>query len=306
MIFIFLFVILSTYSFFGMQVPVTAIPERRPIEESMFELHAQAGQRLHELEQSVATLENLAQLVPLDSATIEATEKIKRACNDALLQDMVLRTDAKASSFAHEQKEENKRIATDIRLLNTQLTEHKAQQEARLALAVDEQRNSSASVKTDLESLKAQLREQSRQQEQARGQLQAQVVQLSAVNAQLATELEAQKNATKKVYLVGGAVCLVAAGTALYLGARISQHDQDLYGCQSTQNKNESELNKNQSTLGRLFKSLYGIQNEIRSLSDQVAALQQRPYVSKDHNNALVYNAPNGSGPVRGARVSKW
>lgn len=299
MIFALLLIGLTTISLSAMELPVVRSSERRPMEESMFELHAQADCRLNAIEESVSCLENILAALQVNTAAQAGIEKVKRACNDALLQDMVLRADAKASSFAHEQKEENKRIAADIRLLDAQLTEHKAQQEARLAVAVDEQRDSTARVKTDLESLKAQVREQSRQQEQSRGQLQAQVMQLSAVNAQLATELEAQKNATKKVYLVGGAVCLFAAGTALYLGARVSQHDRDLYGCHESQNKNQSRLNG-------LLGLLKGTRSEVQSLQQQVAGLQQRPYVSKDHNNHLVYNHPNGNAPVKGAHVSNW
>lgn len=306
MIFVFLLIGLTTISLSAMELPVVPSSERRPIEESMFELHAQADRRLQTLEEKADSAQLLLTAERLDTAALAGIEKVKRVCGDVLLQNLVQDQNGKFSGFVRVQHALNAHSHDAIESLQAQLRDQAAQHTAQLHESMGDQKKDTQVIKTDIELLKAQLREQSRQQEQARGQLQEQVQQLNAVNVQLATELEAQKNATKKVYLVGGAVCLIAAGTALYLGARISQHDQDLYGCQSTQNKNESELNKNQSTLGRLFKSLYGTQNEIRSLSDQVAALQQRPYVSKDHNNALVYNAPNGSGPVRGAHVSKW
>lgn len=227
----------------AMQLPVAPSSERRPMEESFFEFHAQADRRLNAVEGSVDSLENLLVTLQLDSTAHAGIEKVKRAANDGVLQGMVLHNEAKAAVFAREQQENN------------------------------------SAIKTDLEALQARLREQNRQQEAAQLQLKVELQQLRAGNEQLAVELAAQKSSTKKAYLVGGVLCIVAAGTAMYLGARSAQHDRDLYGCQEA---------------------------EIKGLADKVTAIEDRPYVSKDHNNNLVYNAPKGSGPVRGAHVSRW
>lgn len=279
MIFILLLIGLSSFSLSGMQVPVVGTSERRPIEESMFELHAQTNERLDNLEYSISTLENLARETLLNNATEVATEKVKRVCTDAVLQDLVLRADAKASLFASEQQEDKKRIVADIQLVNAQIRQQKAQQESKLVSLVGDHQENNGAVKADLEALKAQLQEQNRQQEAAQLQLKAELQQLRAGNVQLAAELEAQKSSTKKAYLVGGAACIIAAGTAMYLGARIACHDRDLYGCQELQ---------------------------VKSLADQVAELEKRPWQSKDNNNHLVYHDSNGDAPIKGAHVSAW
>lgn len=260
-------IVLFSCSLLAMEAPHESYA-RRPIEESFFELHAQTNQRLKQVDERIEEVE--ARQNPLHEAVDSGVEKVKRATGDAQLQCMILHNEMNVATFAREQQGYN------------------------------------GAIKARLEALQTNLSEQNRKQEAEQERIQGELRQLRADNAQLVAQLEEQRNLTKTMCIVGGAVVVVGAVTLLGIKSKLEQHDGDLYGYQESQDKNKSLLNRLVGSFKGTLDQVKNTQDEIKGLKNQVSALQSRPYVSKDDHNHLVYHSSTGSDPVKGAHVSHW
>lgn len=252
-----LLLLLGVSNMNAMELPASS--ERRPIEESMFELLVQDRERIAALEGANCQLSASV----LEQTAAHATQRVYSAVGQLLVDN------------------ESRKQNSELRQNQAAITSTVFQTATIAARSQASLLESIASHKQDISGINARTRMQLALQQEEIALLRAQIRESREQQGRTEVALAKQEIINKWLYISGVGVALAAGVALARLQYKVNKLEAELFGVEKNQ-----EATK-------------GLMNTVNLLKD-------RPYVSKDHNNALVYNSPAGRGPVRGAHVSSW
>lgn len=278
----------------GMELTVTTSLDRRPLEESMFEILAQHQERMAGLE---STDRELSQQT-LEQATLNAKQRVNGA---------------KAQlTIDQEARKKNSDLLRTV--IETKGTADQANQRLRERLESQAQ---------EISNLRGQIRESREQQENVQAELQNQkhvakwvyiaggatlvvggivITRLVYNNGLLAKELSTlalEQNELRSQ--------IIELKDRPYVGPN-EKNELVVFRRDASGQKKESSIGTGVTEVKQELSELrYHSGANLSQMKADIDALKARPYVTKDHNNVLVlHNAPNGGGSVHGTHVKPY
>lgn len=271
--------LLSLFQANAMQLPV-ATPERRPIEESMFELFAHNQERMAALESTDKQLSEQT----IEQAALNANQRV----NGAKAQLIIDQEGRKKSSDLLKAIIENNGNVNEINQANQRLKERlelQAQEIAQLRGAIRESQAQQMGTQVELESHKHVAKWVYITGGAALVIGGIVIAQLYYQNGQLVQFAQELKNRS-------------------YVGQN-KDGEMVVFSTNANGQKKESYIDVGVAEIRhKLNESLTKSNVNLSQMQADIALLKARPYVTKDHNNVLVLNnAPNGGGSVHGTHV---